>query len=116
MDLPKQKIDAVRIERETTWRRDRVEHARKLVALADGEQAKERRAAVLCPVCYIGGTQGGATSTERPCAFCETTLRSGNACVEVLCAKCAAESQLCRRCGADIDLKYRRKRKLPGGA
>lgn len=33
--------------------------------------------------------------------------------VDVLCVDCARRAQLCKHCGADIDLKNRRKRTLP---
>ena len=79
------------------------------------EQRKERREKGVCPVCFYreGGRVGGARCTSAQCGFCDETLHSGSTAIDVLCQSCAVASGICRQCGADMELKNRRKRELP---
>ena len=71
---------------------------------------KERLAEGVCVICfYRGGRIGGARLTFGECAFCENPLSSGNTCIDVTCKPCALEKGLCCQCGADVNLKVRRK-------
>lgn len=85
--------------------------------VADARQS-ERRAANQCHFCfYASGRVGGAMCTTALCAMCDKEMRFGSTCVDVLCAGCAADYGLCLHCGADREMKARRKleRKKGGG-
>jgi hypothetical protein len=65
----------------------------------------------LCLSCYYlpGSRFGGASITTRDCASCDKTMNFSSTATDLLCKPCAKENTLCLRCGADIDLKVRRK-------
>lgn len=86
-----------------------LERAEKMRDDADQKSRHEASECVVCYVPYGAGRMGGATSTSRPCAICATILNFGNTCIDMLCVDCARENQLCKHCGGDVDLKYRRK-------
>jgi hypothetical protein len=74
----------------------------------------ERLAAMNCVLCFPGyGASGigGAAMTSRECGLCPEIITSGNTNIGVLCLKCAKDNGLCKKCGADIDLKARRKKR-----
>ena len=80
--------------------------------LSEDAQRKQRREAGFCRLCYPGygaGRIGGAMSTIVLCGLCDKELHFGSTCVDKLCADCAKAHGLCKHCGADIDLKQRRK-------
>lgn len=71
---------------------------------------KSRLAQRLCPACYyLRGTQHTNVSTTKDCELCSTTMQFGNSLVSVVCDTCATNHKLCKRCGADIELRERRK-------
>jgi len=110
INADRKRIDRVAIEWETGYRVASVEHARRLVRVADyGDDATDRHVEQLCPVCYVNGRIGGSRSTSRPCGLCDHIITSGSTDVDALCPTCADANMLCKRCGADIDLKNRRK-------
>lgn len=77
--------------------------------LRNDPDKKERIEAHECVVCFYGSRFGGAAMTEQDCMSCgEEQLYSSTA-TDVLCNKCAKDNNLCKHCGADIELKQRRK-------
>ena len=50
---------------------------------------------------------GGAAMTNAECGLCDTVMTFGSTVTDVLCKSCAEHNQLCRRCGADLDLTNR---------
>lgn len=52
---------------------------------------------------------GGAAMTEASCGLCQKPLMFGSTCTDRLCPDCARNNGLCKHCGADLELKDRRK-------
>jgi len=78
----------------------------------DDPKKKERREAQQCVLCfYVKGRIGGNVGTYSECGNCGTELQCGNTNIDVLCKPCAKSLGLCVHCGADIDLKHRRKKR-----
>lgn len=74
-------------------------------------EKKKRLSESLCKCCYYVDTMrvGGATITQIDCGICDKEMSFSNTCVDVICPECAKKHELCKHCGADIDLKNRRK-------
>lgn len=71
----------------------------------------EREAAGECRCCfYYDGKMGSASVTRRPCACCGVILHSANTSIDMLCLTCADKHKLCVHCGADRELRVRRKK------
>lgn len=105
------KIDAATVMRATTlangWKRDTLKTAEKLKV--DAERDK-RVAEQLCETCYYlrkGGLAGQAITTQ-PCGICAAPQTYSSTATHVLCLSCAVSNELCKRCGADFDLKPNR--------
>lgn len=97
----------------TFVQQDRLDATIKHAALisADAQKA-ERHAVAECVLCYTGysnGRLGGARCTTVLCGLCDKELHFGSTCVDRLCLECAKAHGLCKHCGADVDLKQRRK-------
>ena len=110
MRYPAKKIDRYSIAWENDHGKERIRHtlARAKIYIEDPKR-KERLAAAQCIICYGESRIAGAACSERPCGLCGVQLGSGSTDVNVLCRQCALDNQLCEHCGADIDLKDRRK-------
>lgn len=71
----------------------------------------EREAAGECRCCfYYDGKMGSASVTRRPCACCGVILHSANTSIDMLCLTCADKHKLCVHCGADRELRVRRRK------
>jgi hypothetical protein len=72
---------------------------------------EERLAKSQCLACfYLRSRAGGSACTSLKCTVCEDNIiRSGNTCIDIVCLDCAKKYKLCSHCGADIDMKQRRK-------
>lgn len=79
--------------------------------LSTDEDRAERIKQSLCPCCfYLNKVRiGGAAMTTRECASCDKEMLFSSTATNLLCLPCASENKLCMRCGADIELKERRK-------
>jgi len=75
-------------------------------ATADSERA-DRLKAQLCVCCfYIAYPRiGGAALTTQPCGACQKPQVYASTATDVLCVECARSHELCKRCGADIELR-----------
>lgn len=70
----------------------------------------DRRREQLCPMCfYLPVRLAGQAMTERPCGICGRHVMYGSTATDVLCPECAQQHELCKRCGADLDLRQNRK-------
>lgn len=79
----------------------------------DPEQ-KLRQKKAECLVCYYMHRRiGGSKCTQAQCALCNKVIHSPNTDVDMLCLECARHTGLCKRCGADMELKHRRTRQIP---
>lgn len=115
MHRNRRKVDKASIEWANNLANQRIDCDRELISNVDNDPKRaERLAKQECPICfYVTGRIGGAAVTFAECAFCGTRIMSGNTNIDVMCGECAKAAGLCKHCGADIDLKNRRKRKLP---
>lgn len=70
------------------------------------QRLKER----LCLFCYyLNSWIGGATMTEANCGMCQKMTMYSSTCVDVVCTDCADKHKICVHCGADRELKQRKK-------
>jgi len=111
MDIRKQKIDAAQIVRSTHSAKKRIEKtielANKFVFDPDRQTRLEKSE---CPVCYyIDSRVGGAMMTTVQCALCDEIMCFPSTSTDILCLGCAKHTKLCKHCGADVDVKNRRK-------
>lgn len=115
MKAARKRIDLANIAYENGEKKSRIDYWQKMLdRVKCDDQRKGRLEKSECPICfYERGRIGGATMTERQCGLCDARVMSGNTNVDVLCKDCAKATGLCKHCGADVDLKDRRKRALP---
>lgn len=83
-----------------------IERAAKL--LADPESIKRIEASE-CVVCFYSSKIGGAVMTNQECGICDKTMHFSSTATDNFCLDCAVKYNLCKHCGGDIDMKYRRK-------
>ena len=83
-----------------------LEHAKEL---KEDPRKKERMQANECKVCFYGSRIGGASMTNRECMSCGKDELYASTATDVLCMDCAKKHKLCKHCGADIELRVRRK-------
>ena len=107
-------IDLPYIETKNYEHKHRIEYYREWLAKIDADaEKKDRHAEQECVLCWKASAMAGAAMTSRQCGLCDEMLRCSNTNVDLLCVSCAKKANLCKHCGADIDLKNRRKRNLP---
>lgn len=93
-----------------------VEYIAKANAAERDSNRAERIEKGECRYCfYCKGKAGGSACSSRPCACCGVEVYSANTCIDVLCKPCADKHELCVHCGADRELRARRKN-WPNGA
>jgi hypothetical protein len=112
MQAPKKVLDRVALVRAASDGFHRMQStinlARKYETDPDWDQ---RRCAALCQVHFYAGLgMGGAAMTKFTCSICDKEQWSGSTNVDVLCSECAHMHTLCRHCGADLDLRDRRRK------
>jgi hypothetical protein len=108
----KTNIDKVSIYRATDTAKSRINDIRKKLDNADNDvDKKERLEKSLCKHChYIYNTRiGCAMMTSRECGICKEPQTYSSTATDPLCAPCAKNNGLCKRCGGDIDMKHIRK-------
>ena len=96
-------FDLVSIERANGAAKARIEYVAARYESHQDKHRGHRLAAILCVWCW--GDSRQIAGDRHQCGIC-----SGACGADILCAKCADVNGLCRRCGADIDLKIRRKK------
>ena len=98
------------VENATYYAKQRIDAVSRfaLSCLRD-DQKKERHEKCLCPVCYYESSRwGGAAITDTTCSVCQKEMNFSNTNTDKLCEDCAKKHDLCRHCGAGIDLKVSR--------
>lgn len=108
---PAKQIDLCEVLRSTDLALDRMDRARMLI---EDPRESDRLAAQECRPCFYSSKAGGAACSSSDCGGCGATVRSGSTNVPRLCKDCARKLRLCRHCGADINLRNRRKLDLSG--
>lgn len=111
MQQQKKEITQSSLEWATDQALARIEWATtRALACATDPDKKERRSASFCKSCwYSDGRIGGAAMTNRPCGICEKDQMYSSTATDVLCSPCASSHKLCKECGADVELRPRRK-------
>ena len=111
MKVKKAHVSALTIEMRTSQNKERsssmIERVNRFNANKAGVNGECKCCSYLFP-----DRIGGAAITETECGICNKPMVFSSTCVDALCKHCAAENLLCKRCGADIDMKYRRKPRL----
>lgn len=69
----------------------------------------QRIASHECKACFYSSRMGGAAITTRNCMCCSQPQTYGSTNTDVLCLPCAKEGSLCKHCGADLELRTRRR-------
>lgn len=108
MEKQRIKHDLVQMEWGNYYGREVIKNALKIVN--DPDQAA-RKEASCCVRCYYVTQVGGAAMTTWYCGICGAKDMHGSTNTPCLCKACAKEHGLCFRCGADMELKNRRKQK-----
>ena len=113
MNIPRRVIDRCSVVRATFSAKHRVSEYLRLAELfANDPEQEARREQNLCVVChYIKGRIGGAAMSFTQCGLCDGEMVCGNTCIDVICQDCAKTAMLCKHCGADLNLKDRRKKR-----
>lgn len=89
--------------------RDTLERAKNIETDPDKSNRLKKGLCICCH--YLANHRiGGASMTTRPCGLCETTMQFSSTATDVICTSCSHEQGLCKQCGADIELKHRRKK------
>ena len=78
--------------------------------LRQDKDAKARRARFLCKACHYMPRIGGAAMTKSSCSICGQDIVTGSTVTNLLCQSCAEKHSLCCRCGADLELRPRRRK------
>ncbi|MFY2597064.1 hypothetical protein ACOTHJ_13500 [Achromobacter xylosoxidans] len=112
MQRSPEKMIPATMQRATEYARRSVSDAIKYAqALTTDPEADKRKEECLCQVCYYHsqryGRVGGAACTSRPCMCCDKVMNFASTLTDVLCKDCAKETDLCCRCGADMNLHER---------
>lgn len=112
MDLPGKKLSPSDMWYETVRTKGYLEEyvERGERASKDIERVKRRREGQ-CRYCfYIAHRAGGSVVTHRPCGLCGVELSYCNTAIDVLCKSCSDKHLLCVHCGADRELRVRRRK------
>ena len=113
MKARKRKVDLVSIMRANSqakeWNDAVLKKAADLTNDADKVKRLEKQ---LCKICHYVNTGriGGAVMTTMACGICDVETTFSNTCVDVMCNDCATNNDLCKHCGADINLTNKRNR------
>ena len=109
---PARRYDRYTYEQRTDQKQHELSKVINLALRCGADPAKEQRLKEgKCLLCYYreGGRVGAAAITTTECCFCESVLQAGNTAVDLACQNCAVKHGVCRECGADLNLKLRRK-------
>lgn len=73
-------------------------------------ERKKRRAEATCRPCYyLRMRVGGSMITSKRCRICGEDVSYASTATGETCVPCAKKHRLCRWCGADVELRERRK-------
>jgi len=115
MRARKRKVDLVSIMRANTFAKNYNDSILvKANDLTHDPDKANRLEKQLCKYCHYVNTGriGGAVITHVECGICDTDISFSNTCVDVICPDCAEKNNLCKHCGADMELKNRRNRDI----
>lgn len=102
------KNDAASINNYTDRAKNRIRHLEERIAKTYKDPNREQRLIKYeCRVCFYTERICGQGFTKYTCAGCNIELSHPNTCVPRLCLSCAQVEEVCRNCGADLELKKR---------
>ena len=98
----------------TSIRKEILDDMQKAISDVDRQHRLDK---ALCKLCFYlhYGRIGGSSSTEVLCGECKTLMKFGSTAVDRLCLSCAKKFFTCKRCGADLDYKFRKKLERSNG-
>lgn len=106
----KRNIDSASIERANYYALETIKYTVERAERYKSDPCKQARLqASECIVCYRAGRIGCAAITQVDCGICGVEMSFPSTNVDVVCFHCALNNNLCKHCGADIELKSRRK-------
>jgi len=86
-------------------------------AIATDSDHQHRMQKCLCKACHyrsmLSAGVAGAACTSRPCMRCGQNQHYASTATDVLCADCAKATDLCKKCGADMELRMRQTWPVP---
>lgn len=106
MKKPCIKLDRVKVTIANNAAIRRIEKAKLMV---NDPNKKERQERQLCVSCNYSERIGGQSITYSRCGICSREMSFPSTATDLLCKDCAVNNGLCKCCGADIDLKERRR-------
>lgn len=110
MNIKQRVLDFTDIISATYHSKQQVEHILELANSYIKDPEKDKRLLKCnCLSCYYSSRIGGAAMTTTNCSLCGTSMNFGSTCIDKVCLDCAKKFDICAHCGADIDLKIRRK-------
>lgn len=111
MDRPKRDFKQSTMELATDFARGYVDATtRAALNYANDPEKRDRLADSQCIRCWYQESRiGGAAITHSPCGICGKEMSFANTNTDTLCKECAMGAALCRHCGADVQLRPRRK-------
>lgn len=112
MGADRKNIDLYNVQFRTTQNAIYVRETIKLAKVLELDTDRVARLKALrCKMCfYVKSGICGQAFTERQCGLCDEMLLSGNTNVNVLCYSCGKDNGLCVECGADVELRERRRK------
>ena len=108
MKQRKQLIARNTIEGQNTRAKECIDSILKMAEkILSDEDKKERLDKCLCKSCFYvrNMRMGGASMTTRPCGVCEDEMQFSSTATDAICPSCASVNNLCKQCGANMDLK-----------
>lgn len=84
-------------------------YVRRCQKVVDDADRVERITQQKCKFCFYAGKMVLNAFDKKPCKICGTEIVSSHIPADSLCVECAIKHKLCRDCGADLELKSRRK-------
>lgn len=77
--------------------------------VVDDVDREQRLKAQKCKYCFYAGKMVLNAFEKKPCGLCGVEVVSAHIPANKLCMSCAVTHKLCADCGADVELKRRRK-------
>ena len=112
MQRPKKNIDRVSIERSNENAKEVIDNiTQRAENLKNDPDCEQRLKEHLCKACFYvrKGGMAGTAFTDRPCGICDKVMTFSSTATDAICPSCAEDNGLCKKCGADMELKNRRK-------
>ncbi len=110
MQRPAKLIDGAAISRATMMAREWMySHLKTAEKIHNDTDRDRRKAEQLCATCFYlrKGSIAGQAITVQPCGLCAAPQTYSSTATDALCMGCAIGHCLCKKCGADVELKQR---------